>query len=92
MTDVCSVTLHLITDELQRNIERLTSELHATRLEVKQLSEELLALHEHADMETAQVGALTGPASQHKTPTSTINTDANIGLLQRAWKETATRR
>lgn len=46
-------------DELQRNIDRLASELHATRQEVQQLSEELLALHEHADMETAHVsGAL----------------------------------
>lgn len=43
-------------DELQRNIDRLASELHATRQELQQLSEELLALHEHADMETAQVG------------------------------------
>jgi chromosome segregation ATPase len=42
-------------DELQRNIDRLASELHATRQEVQQLSEELLALHEHAVMETAQV-------------------------------------
>lgn len=42
-------------DELQRNIDRLASELHATRQEVQQLSEELLALHEHADMETAHV-------------------------------------
>jgi hypothetical protein len=42
-------------DELQRNIDRLTSELGSTHLEVQQLKEELLALHEHADMETAQV-------------------------------------
>jgi hypothetical protein len=42
-------------DELQRNINRITSELGSTRLEVQQLKEELLALHEHADMETAQV-------------------------------------
>lgn len=44
-----------LADELQRNIDRLTSELHATRLERQQVSEELLALHEHADLETAQV-------------------------------------
>lgn len=31
------------------------SELAATRQEVQQLSEEMLALHEHADLETAQV-------------------------------------
>ena len=42
-------------DELQRNLDRLMSELAATRQEVQQLSEELLALHEHADLETAQV-------------------------------------
>lgn len=47
-------------DELQRNIDRLASELHATRQEVQQLSEELLALHEHADIETAQVSTSGG--------------------------------
>ncbi len=42
-------------DELQRNLDRLMAELAATRQEVQSLSEELLALHEHADLETAQV-------------------------------------
>jgi hypothetical protein len=52
----CCACRHLPTAaELQRNIDRLTTELHATRVEQQQLQEELLALHAHADLETAQV-------------------------------------
>lgn len=78
----------LPTDELQRNIDRLTSELHSTRLEQQQLAEELLALHEHADLETAQVGLICICTSLQAVPVLIIGlTDMILQLSARQRKE-----